>query len=160
MRAGIPISQADRRARAREATQLMSQACSLGERIACKQVEDHPDEPTERLSGSELCDGARLPRLEQACLSGPASAQRAGCGMATLCHFSGDAGAKNPVKAAQFASRGCAVNDAVSCKILGLQKIEGLGVPKDVEGGLQAILKACHLGDDEACDAIKSLSQP
>jgi TPR repeat protein len=51
-----------------------------------------------------------------------------------------------------------AAGDPIACRVLGMMKLGGVGVARDVEAGKQALKRACDKRDDEACKALANVT--
>ncbi|EMH46258.1 Sel1 repeat protein, partial [Helicobacter pylori HP116Bi] len=58
-------------------------------------------------------------------------------------------------KAAYFYSKACELKESFGCGALAVLYINGQGVEKNLTKADQYISKACKLGDQEACEALK-----
>jgi len=58
--------------------------------------------------------------------------------------------------AAVWLERACVPDDAIACRLLGVMKLQGMGLARDVERGKQMLTRACAAKDDEACRALKA----
>ena len=60
--------------------------------------------------------------------------------------------------ASVWLERACMPDDAVACRLLGIMRLQGAGVPRDPERGRQLLSRACDAKDDEACRTLKALA--
>ena len=71
-----------------------------------------------------------------------------------------DAGLGDEREAVGYARRGCELDDAMACHLLGVVTYNGVGVSADVAAGFEHFARACDLGWGEACATLgASLSQ-
>lgn len=66
-------------------------------------------------------------------------------------HLNGRGTTKDNAQALVAFQRGCAIESAASCKMLGFMHGEGLGVPRSLKSAEKFTQKACDLGADDAC---------
>jgi TPR repeat protein len=123
----------------RLASQLYEHSCNRGQFSACTMVgiEHDADGPTPDPKAAEAAYG-------KACDGGQGNA----------CAFLADLknGNDSDMGAAfPFYTRGCDLNNAVSCHMVGLIRFYGLGVSPDRSLALGAFTRACTLGDQESC---------
>jgi len=50
-------------------------------------------------------------------------------------------------------------DDPVACRLLGVMKLQGIGLARDVDRGRQMLVRACDAKDDEACRVLKTLTE-
>ncbi len=62
---------------------------------------------------------------------------------------------KNLIKAAQFYSKACDLNNGRGCNNLGVLYEYGQGVEKDLTKAAYFYSKACKLGEQLACESLK-----
>ncbi|MFT2641279.1 hypothetical protein ACMWQJ_02135 [Helicobacter pylori] len=62
---------------------------------------------------------------------------------------------KDLIKATQFCSKACELNNGSGCSLLGLLYKYGQGVEKNLTKAAQYASKACKLGVQEICEALK-----
>ncbi|GAA8087039.1 hypothetical protein HpNP74_23810 [Helicobacter pylori] len=62
---------------------------------------------------------------------------------------------QDSIKAAQFYSKGCELNNSFGCGALGMLYENGQGVEKDLTKAAYFYSKACKLGSQVACEALK-----
>uniref|UniRef100_UPI0002B95E6E tetratricopeptide repeat protein n=1 Tax=Helicobacter pylori TaxID=210 RepID=UPI0002B95E6E len=63
--------------------------------------------------------------------------------------------AKDYIQAKKYFEKACGLNNGSGCNNLGVLYINGQGVEKNLTKADQYISKACKLGDQEACEALK-----
>ena len=68
-------------------------------------------------------------------------------------HKGGGIGSRT-VEAVPWLTRGCELNDADSCAVLGKWYDEGTGVDWDADKGKALLKKACELGAQSACEGF------
>ncbi|GAA7783949.1 hypothetical protein HpMS113_07460 [Helicobacter pylori] len=62
---------------------------------------------------------------------------------------------KNLTKAVYLYSRACELKDGWGCSFLGVLYYNGDGVKQDSKKAAALFEKACKLGDQKACEALK-----
>lgn len=78
-----------------------------------------------------------------------------GCKRLWSLYYYGRGVEKNLIKAAQYASKACDLNNGSGCGTLGFLYGMGKGVEKNLIKADQYISKACKLGDQETCEVLK-----
>ncbi|MGN8447507.1 tetratricopeptide repeat protein [Helicobacter pylori] len=63
--------------------------------------------------------------------------------------------AKDYIQAEKYFEKACDLNNGVGCKNLGFLYEYGEGVEKDLTKAAYFYSKACKLGSQEACEALK-----
>ena len=165
------------------AAKWLAKACRLGAAAACtvaNELGETVELSTEQLRRIETarCTGgdvkacahlgaaliasadasAGLEPLRAACLGEQPSAC-ATLGVALL--FGGSKGATVAVnldEGMHVLTKACELDDAVSCRRIGDQRIVGHAVARDLDGGLAMFKKACHLGDTAACEHASAMA--
>jgi hypothetical protein len=129
---------------------LLDKACQGGVPFACTNLGDLVARQT---------TSAKDPRWFKAIdhyKAGCDAGDPTGCRQIGLAYLSGNTSLpKSANAAAVWLDRACVPDDPVACRVLGVMRIQGVGVRQDVERGKQSLGRACAAHDDEACRLLK-----
>lgn len=88
---------------------------------------------------------------EQACEQSAAA-----CHALAVSYATGTTGLKkNPAKARELYQKGCDADNLASCTNLGIQELDGVGGPKDLDNAKVLLTRACDGGVASACKELK-----
>jgi serine/threonine-protein kinase len=127
------------------AAEYYERGCDRGDASSCSTLALRLDHASDGWSR----DVPRALRLwQRACDLG----QRFACFRAIGYYLKGGEGLdKRPERAIAVLERTCAAGEAKRCAELGLLRIDGSAIPKDVAAGVSFLDKGCRLGRPEAC---------